>query len=92
MALCNVFAKLSGAGATAGRKAMAYDASSGRDPRGGWCLACRRPLDDGQPVTRISFQTDPEGKQGLSGLYHRICGKPFSELAKVINLNPWARF
>jgi hypothetical protein len=71
---------------------MAYDASSGRDPRGGWCLACRRPLEDGQPVTRISFQTDPEGKEGLSGLYHKLCAKPFSELAKVINLNPWARF
>lgn len=71
---------------------MAYDASSGRDPRGGWCLACKRPLENGQPTVRIDFQTDPDGQRGLSGLYHKLCGKPFSELAKVINLNPWARF
>jgi hypothetical protein len=71
---------------------MAYDACSGRDPRGGWCLACRKPLESGQPVTRIDFQTDPDGRRGLSGLYHKVCSKPFSELAKVINLNPWARF
>ena len=71
---------------------MAYDASSGRDPRGGWCLGCKRPLENGQPTMRIDFQTDPDGQRGLSGLYHKLCGKPFSELAKVINLNPWARF
>jgi hypothetical protein len=71
---------------------MAYDASSDRDPRGGWCLACRQPLENGEPTVRIDFQSDPDGHRGLSGYYHRLCSKPFRELAKVINLNPWARF
>lgn len=71
---------------------MAYDATSGRDPRGGWCLACRQPLEGSQPTIRIDFQSDPDGRRGLSGLYHKNCGKPFTALARVINLNPWSGF
>ena len=71
---------------------MAYDATSGRDPGGGWCLACRRPLESNQSAMRIEFQTDPDGREGLSGLYHKACAKPFRSLARIINMNPGARF
>jgi hypothetical protein len=39
----------------------------------------------------VHFQNDPEGTEGLTGLYHLQCGKRFQSLARVINTNPWAR-
>ncbi len=65
---------------------MAFDAMPGGDPRGPWCKACKQPIGEGQPSTRIHFNTEPD----MSGLYHRSCGKPFAALARVANLDPWA--
>lgn len=71
---------------------MAFDSMPGGDPHGPWCQACRRPIIQGEPVTRVHFQNDPKGAQGLSGTYHKQCSKPFQSLARVVNLNPWSRF
>jgi hypothetical protein len=46
----------------------------------------------GEPTSRVYFQTDPDGMQGLTGPYHRPCSKTFEALARVVNLNPWSRF
>lgn len=71
---------------------MPLDGSSYED--GGysshWCRACKQPILKDQPATRVEFQTDPNGTQGLTGDYHLVCSKPFASLAYVINLNPWA--
>jgi hypothetical protein len=72
---------------------MAYRKTMGEDPRHNiWCNACRLPITEGEPSTRVEFQTDPDGKLGLSGTYHTRCSRPFQSLARVVNLNPWARF
>jgi hypothetical protein len=71
---------------------MAYDATFGGNAGRGWCLACRRPLDGDRLVARIDFQSDPDGRQGLSGLYHKACARPFASMARIINMNPWAGF
>jgi hypothetical protein len=55
-----------------------------------WCLACKQPILTQQRATRVEFQTDPEGLNGLTGEYHLECSKPFSSLARVINMNPWS--
>ena len=73
---------------------MAYlgTIGGGQPRRYPMCLACRQPIADGQRVTRIDFHSDPDGTGGLSGLYHVLCGKPYQSLARVVNMNPWARF
>ena len=58
---------------------------------GRWCRACKLPIFKTQRATRVEFHTDPGGTNGLSGDYHLSCSKPFSSLAHVVNLNPWAR-
>lgn len=56
---------------------MAYDAEPGGDPRGPWCPKCRLPIKAGDPATRMQFTSDPDGKLGLSGVWHGECAKPF---------------
>jgi hypothetical protein len=56
---------------------MAYDAEPGGDPRGPWCPKCRLPVKDGEPSTKMQFTSDPDGKLGLSGIWHGECAKPF---------------
>jgi hypothetical protein len=53
------------------------------------CRACKQPILDGERSTRVSFRTDPDGAEGLTGEYHIPCSKPFASLAHVLNLNPW---
>ena len=53
------------------------------------CLACKKPILTQHRATRVEFQTDPDGLNGLTGEYHLECSKPFSSLARVINMNPW---
>jgi hypothetical protein len=71
---------------------MALDGAPERNPRLPWCRACKRLIGPTEPVTRIYFQTDPEGTQGLTGLYHRLCGRRFQSLARVVNMSPWSGF
>lgn len=54
------------------------------------CRACKQPILKDQRATRVEFQTDPDGANGLTGDYHSDCSKPFASLARVVNLNPWA--
>lgn len=56
---------------------MAFDAEPGGDPRGPWCPGCKQPVQAGQPTTRMSFQEDPDGRLGYSGLWHGECARPF---------------
>jgi hypothetical protein len=55
------------------------------------CLSCKQPIVNGQPSTRVTFRTDPDGHAGLTGDYHLACSRPFASLAHVINLDPWGR-
>ena len=55
---------------------------------GRWCRACKQPILKQDRATRVEFQTDPHGTDGLTGDYHAECGKPFASLAHVLNLSP----
>jgi hypothetical protein len=63
---------------------------------GGWrprtCRACKQPILKDHRATRIEFRTDPSGAEGLTGDYHVACSKPFASLARVVNMNPWAKY
>ena len=50
------------------------------------CRACRQPILENERVTRVSFQTDPDGARGLTGDYHLACSKPFDSLAHALNM------
>jgi hypothetical protein len=69
---------------------MAYDSSFGGDPHGGWCKACRKPIEDAQPVVRIDFPAT-SGAADMNGLYHATCSKPYSSLAHALSMlsRPW---
>ena len=71
---------------------MPLDGTFDGSPRLPWCRACQQPIKPEEPVTRVYFQTDPEGTQGLTGTYHRQCGQRFQSLARVVNMNPWSGF
>lgn len=55
---------------------MAFDLEPGGDPRGPWCPKCRRPVTEGQPATRMVFPDDPDGRRGMTGLWHGECSRP----------------
>jgi hypothetical protein len=57
---------------------------------GRWCRACKQSILKHQRTTRVEFQTDPNGTDGLTGDYHLECSKPFASLAYVVNLSPWS--
>jgi hypothetical protein len=59
--------------------------ASGGGDSGPWCCACKGPILKGQDVTRLEFDTDPNGARGLSGDYHRECSKPFVSLAHALS-------
>jgi hypothetical protein len=66
---------------------MALDGAPERNPRLPWCRACKQLIGPSEPVVQIHFQSDPEGAQGLTGIYHRLCGRPFQSLARVVNMS-----
>jgi hypothetical protein len=68
---------------------MPWDGMFSRDPGNPWCRACREPIWQGQPATRVDFATDPDGSHGLTGMYHPKCSRAFQALARVVNMNPW---
>jgi hypothetical protein len=43
-------------------------------------------------MTRVYFQNDPDGTQGLTGTYHQQCSRRFASLARVVNMSPWRGF
>jgi len=59
------------------------DGFSGGGSDGPLCKACRQPILKGQPVTRVSFDGNPHG---MSGDYHRDCGKPYDSLARALGM------
>lgn len=63
---------------------------SGGSHDGPWCVRCHKPVLSDEPSERISFPNDPHGHRGLTGLYHARCAKPFSSLAHIMNLRPFA--
>jgi hypothetical protein len=74
---------------------MAYFGTIGGDrmpPHGPSCKACRQPILENEPSVRVEFQNFHEQTRGLSGLYHRQCGRPYLSLARVVNMKPWAGF
>ncbi|MBV9994845.1 MAG: hypothetical protein JO127_06500 [Caulobacteraceae bacterium] len=56
---------------------MAYDAEPGGDPRGPWCKGCKTAIAPGQASTRLHVLQDPDGKLGLTGLWHAECARPY---------------
>jgi hypothetical protein len=70
---------------------MALDGTPDGNPRLPWCRGCRQLIGHGEPATRVYFQTDPEGTEGLTGLYHQPCSRPFQSLARVVNMSTWGR-
>jgi hypothetical protein len=75
-----------------GSNNMPFDATPDGNPGRPSCRACKQPIWHGQPATRVDFRTDPDGSQGLTGVYHKPCSRPFLSLARVVNLNPWSGF
>lgn len=66
------------------------ETNGGGGHRGPWCPSCKQPILEGQKTLQVTFNNDPHGFNGTTGLYHAQCGRPFASLARVINLNPWA--
>lgn len=68
------------------------------DPRWGdgsndpWCQHCKQPITSEQKSVRVDFANDPHGFDGLSGLYHAACGKPFASIARAMNMLSSRRF
>jgi len=50
------------------------------------CRACKEPILQGQQATRVDFQNDPSGVEGLTGEYHAACSKPYASMARAIDL------
>jgi hypothetical protein len=71
---------------------MPLDVAPDREPSIPSCRACRQPIWQWQPTTRVDFQSDPDGVRGLTGTYHQDCAKPFQSMAQVLNMNPWSGF
>jgi hypothetical protein len=70
---------------------MAYDAEPGGDPRGPWCKGCGRPVGKDQPATHVHVEQDPDGRLGLSGLYHGECARPYwDRLTPLMKRLGWA--
>lgn len=38
---------------------------------------------------QVHFDNDPSGVKGLTGAYHRDCGRRFASMARVVNMKPW---
>ena len=55
-------------------------------PDGPACLACKRPILEGERSQRITFDNDPHGRDGLTGEYHVTCGKPFDSLSRAMDM------
>jgi hypothetical protein len=69
---------------------LAFDANpagDGGNPYWAWCAACRQPILEGQRSVEIRFNSDPHGHDGLTGLYHEGCSRPFHSFARVLNMN-----
>ena len=60
---------------------------------GGWqgpvCRSCGQAILPDERATHIAFDNDRYGFKGLTGDYHLACSKPFSSLARVINMKPF---
>jgi hypothetical protein len=59
------------------------DGFHGGGSEGPLCKACKQPILKGQPVTRVEFGGNPPG---MSGDYHRSCGKAFASMARALNM------
>jgi hypothetical protein len=73
---------------------LAFDPmpSAGSGPQGPFCTSCRAPIAAGERSVRVTFNHDPHGHRGLTGLYHEQCGKPFASMAYAINVLSFRRF
>ena len=58
----------------------------GGGPGGPACRACKQQILEGERSMRIAFDTDPNGRQGITGEYHVACSKPFDSLARATNM------
>lgn len=56
---------------------MAYDAEPGGDPRGPWRKRCKSPILQDHPSTHVLIREDPDGKLGLTCLWHAECARPY---------------
>lgn len=65
---------------------------SGGGPHAPWCTKCRAPIAAGQRSVRITFDNDPHGHGGLSGVYHEQCGKNAAALARFVGMNWLGKF
>jgi hypothetical protein len=71
-----------------GEKLVAFDPmpACGSGPNEPWCTSCRAPITEGQRSVRVDFNHDPHGHQGVTGVYHVECSKPFASLARALNM------
>jgi hypothetical protein len=60
--------------------------SAGSGPLGPFCTRCRALIAVGERSVRITFNHDPHGHRGLTGLYHEDCGRPFASIAHAMNV------
>ncbi|MDC9822315.1 hypothetical protein PRN20_01110 [Devosia sp. ZB163] len=52
---------------------------------GRWCRACKQPIEQGQAATRLTFDQDPHGFDGLTGDYHTTCSRPYASIARALD-------
>lgn len=61
----------------------------GGEPHGPVCRGCKQPIESGQKMQRVKFESDPSGFKGMTGDYHAECSKLFSSLAHIVNMKPF---
>ena len=63
------------------------DQFAGRGEGDGYtCPSCKQPVLPGQRTTRVEFDSDPHGFNGLTGEYHMPCSKPFVSIAAALRV------
>ena len=59
------------------------DGFFGGGPEGPSCKACKQPIFQGQPATRVEFGGNAHD---MSGDYHQACSKPFASMARALSM------
>lgn len=59
------------------------DGFFGGGSEGPSCKACKQPIFQSQPATRVEFDGNAHD---MSGDYHKACSKPFASMAQALSM------
>ncbi len=57
------------------------------DPPGPRCKSCKEPIAPGAPSEELEFPSNTQHQlEGMSGLYHSSCAKPYASILRAMNM------